>query len=882
MGQYKDMSVPDDLVDVIAHMKEVDSYREELTILGQAWDLLTILGRMSGGRTDMTSIREDFRLLTEKLIGSLGQETLSKTILDISSKAQVTIDIIIRNLFERTADIGFLATDDDLRKYLRQTRSFKKSMRDLDNIDQETASKDHAQQTAALISRFREYVAKYSVYHNIILLDTNGDVLAQLDENNPITKSNDPLIKRALTTQDDYIETFSRTDLQPDADQALIYSYRVTESNAPGSEALGVLCLCFRFENEMQGIFENLTTADDWSVLTLMDDQGQIIASSSPNQVPVGAKLESATNAEYKVVKFAGRRYIAKTLDTKGYQGFYGLGWKGHVMMPIDVAFENNSRLAIQSVDEQILDSILKNPRLFSEEIQNIPIEAEKIQTELDRTVWNGNISSENRNDGDATSASKVLLWEISRTGMKTKNVFARAIQNLHETVVTTYLNDVEFMASLAIDIMDRNLYERANDCRWWALTSEFKRILSLKNIDENEAEKASQILAYINNLYTVYTNLFLYSKSGKIIAVSNPAENHLVGHNLNESWVSNTLKLHNSQHYCVSSFDQTPLYDNRHTYIYSAAINPENSDQQAVGGIGIVFDSEPEFKAMLMDSLPRNSDGELVAGCFAVFVDKKGRVIAATRDDLKPGEVLEINLSMLNITDGESESAIIAFNGAYYAVGLKSSRGYREYKSQKDTYKNPVFSLVFMELDKVGAHEDVKSIDRLLTSSANTRPVTQNYTEIATFYIDGQWFGVDANEVIEAIEFDNVQPIPGTENIVVGTRFYKGKPITVINPSELLGANLSVDSEHLEIIIMKTTHGEIGVLVERLGEIPRIENERLERNNSLLSDAGLFIKSIVSPASNDAHDPMLIILSPSDLMTHLTHDVTHLSSELT
>jgi hypothetical protein len=24
--------------------------------------------------------------------------------------------------------------------------------------------------------------------------------------------------------------------------------------------------------------------------------------------------------------------------------------------------------------------------------------------------------------------------------------------------------------ASLAINIMDRNLYERANDCRWWAL----------------------------------------------------------------------------------------------------------------------------------------------------------------------------------------------------------------------------------------------------------------------------------------------------------------------------------------------------------------------------------------------------------------------------
>ena len=30
-------------------------------------------------------------------------------------KASVAIDVLIRNLFERTADIGFLATDNDIR-----------------------------------------------------------------------------------------------------------------------------------------------------------------------------------------------------------------------------------------------------------------------------------------------------------------------------------------------------------------------------------------------------------------------------------------------------------------------------------------------------------------------------------------------------------------------------------------------------------------------------------------------------------------------------------------------------------------------------------------------------------------------------------------------
>ena len=78
MGKYKEIIIPDELDEVIEYMKDVDSYREELTILGQAWDLLTILGQMGGGRTDMTTTREGFRDLTEHLIGSLGHELLAK------------------------------------------------------------------------------------------------------------------------------------------------------------------------------------------------------------------------------------------------------------------------------------------------------------------------------------------------------------------------------------------------------------------------------------------------------------------------------------------------------------------------------------------------------------------------------------------------------------------------------------------------------------------------------------------------------------------------------------------------------------------------------------------------------------------------------------
>jgi chemotaxis signal transduction protein len=875
VAKYKDMTVPNELIGVIPHMTDVDGYREELTILGQAWDLLTILGRMSGGRTDMTSTREDFRQLTEKLITSLAYETLSKTVLDITAKAQVAVDIIIRNLFERTADIGFLATDEDIRQYLRQHPSFtKRLVNAADKTAEENA--EPAISKADLIQRFQEYVAKYSVYSNIILLDTEGNVVVQLDETNPVKQSQDPIIRKALTTREEYVESFTATDLAPNDDATLMYAFRVTQSNSPNSAPLGVLCLCFRFENEMEGIFNNLSGHDDWSVITLLDKTGKVISSSSPYQVPVNAQLEMVLDADYRLTKFGGRRYLAKTLETKGYQGFYGLGWKGHVMIPLDVAFESSSENILANVEPTILQSILNNPSLFSETIQNIPIEAEQIQYELDRTVWNGNITSESHRDTDATSAIKVLLWEISRTGNKTKNVFGRAIENLHETIVSTYMNDVEFLASLAIDIMDRNLYERANDCRWWALTSEFRRILSLSHINQDEAVKAEAILQYINNLYTVYTNLVLYDRNGKVIAVSNPSESRLVGQSLGESWVDTALKIRSTQDYCVSEFVESSLYQNKPTYIYNAAIQATDNHNQIVGGIGIVFDSEPEFHAMLSDALPREKTGQILNGSFAVYVNAVGEIISSTRQDLKVGSTLDIDLSLLNARNKHSQSAIVTLNDTYYAVGIRVSQGYREYKSAQDSYSNEVYALVFMELDKVADVSNIPTLPSHSDTEADNsvhRTLTSDYLEVATFYIDDHWYGVDVSQVVEAIKYENIQRLPTAVKSVEGMVYYDGEVIAVLDPYKKLGNQDDDKRQQKQIVVLNSEIGRFGLIVDKLGKIPRISNERIDYASPFIEQAQGLISAIITPESEKDHGPMLILLRPAELHSSITED---------
>ena len=864
--QYKDVEIPAELSGLINYMTDVEGYREELHNLGNQWDLLTILGQMSGTGTDMTGTRKGFQRLTSELLGQLGLETLKKVVQEIDSKAQVAVDIVIRNLFERTADIGFLATDDDIREFLVEVSGLVPQMGEPGVTGDQLAELEElrAGKVERIVARFQEYVDKYSVYFNIILMDTEGQVMAQLDPDNDIRNSGDPLINEALVTTGEYVEVFRRSDLLRSGDESLIYAYRVTESNDPESGSLGVLCLCFRFENEMEGVFRNLSKEGEWSVMTLLDRTGRVIASSDEYHIPLGAVLDFDLDAKFKIMQFAGREYLATTCATKGYQGFFGLGWFGHAMIPLEHAFARTVSAGMnQSVEQNVLEAVMNDPRLFSKELRSIPLQAEHIQRELERTVWNGNVRE---SDGQ----SKVLLWNISDAGARTKMVFEQSIGNLHETVVSGILNDVEFQASLAVDIMDRNLYERANDCRWWALTSAFRKILSQQEISTLDAETISSILGYINGLYTVYTNLFVYDAKGRILAVSNQSESRIVGSVFSDDLSHETLRLENSQAYAVSPFEATPLYGGRHTYLYGAAIMDIARPDRCVGGIGIVFDSEPQFREMLLDSLPRDEQGEVLEGCFGVFTDRRGRVVSSTSDRFRVGESLQLDSRFFCLKNGAGASEIIEFEDSYYAVGAKISAGYREYKVD-DGYRNDIVALVFVPLAEVS--ERVETVVRRREIGMNVRhqrATGMDCIELATFYIGDKWLGINAEHVDEAVNSEGLTTIPGSPDYVIGKFVYNDELITVIDIRTQLRIPPRKFDPNSPVVVVRADNANIGIVVDALGEIPEICMDRVDRANSVLDSSKGYVDCIIKPDQRSEVKELLVVIDPTRLVQAL------------
>src|SRR5690554_2614998 len=157
-----------DLAHLTRFMSGLHEDQRKLREIQTVYDNLTLLGQLLCAGTDITGMRSDFNELAAELLDQLARELRKKAVRSLGSDARVAIDILVRNLFERTADIGFLATDEDVRAFAEDVGRDAHTARDRARI-------------AALVERFDEYVKKYSVYHNIILLAPDGRVLAQLD-----------------------------------------------------------------------------------------------------------------------------------------------------------------------------------------------------------------------------------------------------------------------------------------------------------------------------------------------------------------------------------------------------------------------------------------------------------------------------------------------------------------------------------------------------------------------------------------------------------------------------------------------------------------------------------------------------------------------------
>jgi len=800
---HKGLQFSAEVAPFVSRMGLVDDHRESLLRLQGVWDSLALLGQMSGAATDMGDTRTAFQTLSGTLLDNLARRLLDNSVSRLRGKAQVAIDILVRNLFERTADVGFLAADGPLRAHVALC------------ADADATAEQQTSSRAALEARFRAYVAKYSVYDDIVVLSPQGRVLARLDRSTPDAQScSDPLIASALRPDTPFVERYGALDVIGGR-TSLVYASAITTA----SDARGVLCLSFRLADEMRGVFKQLLQQEvsgDRTVLVLLDSQGLVLLSSDRWQIPPGAELPAVD--QHQRLVFAGRDYLAAAVEASGYEGYRGPGWSAMALLPIEHAFDQAERGGDSQQDFAALLASLDSRGLFDAELRGIPLQAARIQRDLQRSLWNGKLRSRRHDEGNSEFAV-TLLNEVERTGQQLRQVFEQAIGNLQNSALAAVFDEVLFHARLAIDIMDRNLYERANDVRWWALDSSLQQaLLKASQGDAVSAQReAEAVLRGINGLYTVYSLLLVFDKSGRVIAVSDPAQaqNH-VGRQLGEAWVAEALALRDREHYVVSPHEASSLYGNRPSYVYATSLPAPGDAQAIVGGLAIVFDGASQFSAMLGDALPQRS------GPVGLFLTRSGRIVSSSDESRWPvgaaGPLAPESLS--NLGAGESRSLEQLIDGTVNAVGLSVSAGYREYRRGAAATPEDVIAVVLQPLGprlQIAAQDEESGFTAAQAGMSGRSRA--GHLDIASFSVAGRALGLPAAHVHEALMAPRLTALPNAPGALIGMIQHSDQMLPVLDLGLLLD-EAACDAE-APVLVCSTAAGQtLALRVQALGQV--------------------------------------------------------------
>jgi len=796
---------------LLAAMPLLEEYREPLLRLQGAWDSLALLGQMSGAATDMADTRTAFEALTGRLLDSLARRQLRHAVGHLQGRSQVAIDILVRNLFERTADVGFLASDGPLRTLLQA----------------DAAGEVDASDVQALRRRFAAYVAKYSVYDQVVLLAADGRRLAALDESSCAAVVDDPRLQEALEPGRAFVEVHGPTGLLGGRG-GLIYAAAVSGlASGEGGDgtaggARGLLCLSFKLEDEMLGLFRALCAGVPRSVLVLKDAQGRVLLTSDPWQIPLGAPLANAGEAQGWRLDFAGRDYLACESAASGYEGYFGPGWRAQMLQPLQHAFADAPP---ERQGDRARD--LDTRELFDDELRSIPVEARRIQRELSRSLWNGKLKSRAHSQPHAQPGARTgeggaaapggnafavtLLNEVERTGDQLRQVFERAIAQLEDGALDAVFDGAGFRAELAISIVNRNLYERANDCRWWALDARLQGALAA-----GDAASAESVLASIHALYTVYSLLLVFDNAGRVVAVSDPGQAHHVGRSLQGDWVSGALGLRDAGQYVVSSHAPCGLYgEDGHApcLVYAAGV-PHPDGAAMAGGIAIVFDGAPQFRAMLRAALPDH------AGAAALLVTRAGEVVASSDARWSPGDRLPLPLPALTALPADQHvTGELEFDGRVHAYGLAMSGGYREYRRLTPPDANDLAALVVLPLGERLAAGESAGAGAMPAAFTPTAPAGAKTVDVASFLVDHQWLGLPAMQVVAALERQRITAWPTAPAAVRGMLGFEGRMLPVLDLGQLLFHRPCGDEAAL--MVCQTGAGQRLVLaVQQLGQV--------------------------------------------------------------
>jgi len=256
---------------------------------------------------------------------------------------------------------------------------------------------------------------------------------------------------------------------------------------------------------------------------------------------------------------------------------------------------------------------------------------------------------------GDAGRGFAVVANEVKNVSNNI-NVITQALEkelagaiqdlmHLGETIVQELRGSrLTDLALNMIEIIDRNLYERSCDVRWWATDSAMVDCLS--KATAAAADHACKRLGVILDSYTVYLDLWVAGADGRVVANGRPDRYPgAIGIDVGqEPWFKDAMAARDGNEFSVADVAVNPHLGNALVATYATAIREGGEvTGRPLGVLGIFFDWSPQAQAVVKGV--RLSDEErAITRC--LLVDQNHRILAASDDAGILAEMLEIDTS--------------------------------------------------------------------------------------------------------------------------------------------------------------------------------------------------------------------------------------------
>ncbi|HET6146718.1 MAG TPA: methyl-accepting chemotaxis protein [Polyangia bacterium] len=198
--------------------------------------------------------------------------------------------------------------------------------------------------------------------------------------------------------------------------------------------------------------------------------------------------------------------------------------------------------------------------------------------------------------------------------------------QRLVATVRGTRLAD---LALNLIEIIDRNLYERSCDVRWWATDSAV--VAACADPSAQSGEFASRRLGVILDSYTVYADLVVCNLAGEVMAHGRPGKYPQMDHAMlaGMSWFRDALATEDGTGFTVADIAPARELGGQLVATYATAIRERGENKgRPIGVLGIMFDWDTQAQAVV-DGVRLSPEERGLTR--ALIVDAQHRVLAAS-----------------------------------------------------------------------------------------------------------------------------------------------------------------------------------------------------------------------------------------------------------